>query len=325
MTILPWQQEEWQRIEAQMAGDSLPHGMLIVGPADSGKSIFTDALGKKLLCKGEQPPCGVCSQCHLLAAGSHPDLLLVAPEDSAQIKIDQIRGLTDWANQTAQQGGRKVCIINPADSLNIQASNALLKSLEEPPPGTYILLVTSQPMQLLPTLRSRCQRLECRLPGKDESLQWLRDHPDVEGDPELLLEIASGIPLRVVNAIDKEFLALRQALAAELLPLSAGDRSPLRAASELSRSDPEDVLNILYQLIADSIGYSMSGEQMNRNSDLKEQIRQFASRVPVLGRYELLDRVTGAKAILNGTSNANKQMLLEWVFLKVAQPARGLE
>lgn len=316
--ILPWQLPEWQRLDQQISDGRLPHALLLAGPAESGKKRFADALCRRLLCEQPDQVCGVCSQCRLIAAGTHPDLLEVTLEDSKQIKVDQIRDLSAWAWQTASQGGYKVCIINPAHALNVQGANALLKSLEEPPAKTVICLVSDQPARLLATLRSRCQRINCVIPGKHESLEWLRSQCEPATHVELLLEMAGGVPLRALSIMDEDFLSLRRQLADLLLPLSDGSGSPLAAAAKLAKADPNAVADILYQLIADSISYTQTRQQQLRNSDLSEVLVSFAAKSSLDLRYELLDRVTSAKRSLSGTSNANPQMLLEWIFLKMA-------
>ena len=125
--ILPWHQSTWQRVAEQIANDRLPHGLLITGPVDSGKQLLVDQLVQHLLCQGESPACGSCGQCNLLLAGTHPDLRAVGLEDSKQIRVEQIRDLIEWAMQTAQQGGRKVCVIDPADKMNQQSMRGCLR------------------------------------------------------------------------------------------------------------------------------------------------------------------------------------------------------
>ncbi len=120
--------------------------------------------------------------CHYVEVGQHPDLRIVEPVDVDEegivtptevIKIEAIRGLTQWSQRTSHRGGAKVGIIAPAEKMHPPTANALLKTLEEPPPGTYLLLVAHQPGRLLPTIASRCQRHAVALPHKDEALAWL--------------------------------------------------------------------------------------------------------------------------------------------------------
>lgn len=316
IALLPWQASSWQRVCAQIADGKMPHGILLAGPSESGKANFAAGLGAYLLCRGHDKPCGECRQCNLVAAGTHPDLLEVTLVDAKQIRIEQIRELIHWATQTSQQGGYKVCTINPADKLNIQSANALLKVLEEPPPNTLICLVSDQPTRLLPTLRSRCQRIDLGSPSQQEAVVWLQGQMDSSADVELLLGIADGMPLRVLNSIDEDYLKLRQELASHLVPLSEGVRSPIQVAALMAKEEVGRVLELLYQLVSDSIAFTLSGGKVIKNRDLSETIEQYSNLTSVADRYELLDHISEAQGQLNGTSNPNGQMLLEGVFVK---------
>lgn len=310
-TFLPWHQPQWDQIAQRIAQSKMPHALLITGPADSGKSLFLDALAGRLLCREGTEACGRCDQCHLLRAGTHPDMLEVTLEDSKQIKIDQIRDLTEWANQTSQQGGYKVCVIHPADKLNRQSANALLKSLEEPPARTLLCLSTDQPNRLLPTLRSRCQRIDLTLPSAGEAKQWLNGQ--VSGDVDMLLRVAGGLPLRVLSLIDDDYLALRKDVSSGLVSLLTGRVSPLVLAASLAKSPPELVLELIYLWLSDVIRMSLAGKPAVSNTDLLADLEACESNVSLERRFELLARVNSARAMMSSTSNANHQMMLEWL------------
>ena len=176
MTSYPWHEKVRQRIVHQYQNEKLAHALLFSGPTHLGKFDFACALSQLFLCStpGMFAHCGECAACHLLAAGTHPDFRLVQPEDSRQIKIEQIRELIGWLSQTAQRGGLKIVIINPAQQMNHQSANALLKCLEEPSANTLIFLVTPRPGSLLPTIRSRCQQYAFPTPENDVSMNWLQ-------------------------------------------------------------------------------------------------------------------------------------------------------
>lgn len=120
------------------------------------------------------------------------------------IKIDQIRALSQFVSQTAQQGGRKIIVLGPVEQLNIPAANALLKNLEEPAGDTVLILTTHAPGMVLPTIRSRCQILSMSVPDKATAVAWLTDLP--VDDAELLLELAGGAPLIVKEMLDGDYL-----------------------------------------------------------------------------------------------------------------------
>jgi DNA polymerase-3 subunit delta' len=197
----PWQEALWQ----QMAGrPQHAHAYLLHGPAGIGKRALAERLMASLLCQRPEglDACGQCKSCMLLAAGSHPDNYVLEPEEADKaIKVDQVRELVSFVVQTAQMGGRKVVLIEPVESMNINAANALLKSLEEPSGNTVLLLVSHQPSRLLPTVRSRCVQQACPLPSEAMSLAWLtRALPDcTQEERNELLVLAAGSPLAAVS------------------------------------------------------------------------------------------------------------------------------
>ena len=197
----PWQDGLWQ----QMAGrPQHAHAYLLHGPAGIGKRALAERLMALLLCRSpvNLNACGHCKSCLLLAAGSHPDNYILEPEEADKaIKVDQVRDLVSFVVQTAQLGGRKVVLIEPVESMNVNAANALLKSLEEPSGDTVLLLVSHQSSRLLPTIRSRCVQQACPLPSQAMSLQWLAGALPGSSEEERveLLTLAAGSPLAAVS------------------------------------------------------------------------------------------------------------------------------
>lgn len=192
--VFPWHQEQWQHLQSLRLRDRLPHALLICGPGGTGEGAFADALRAALLCCSDGArPCGACRGCRELAAGTHPDEIAVAPpEPGKAIGIDQIRALSSHLGLTSG-GSTKVARIEPAEAMTLAAANSLLKSLEEPPGNTVLLLVSERPGRLPATVRSRCQRIGFGLPARDTALEWLRN----EGvdSPETWLDRAGGAPL----------------------------------------------------------------------------------------------------------------------------------
>ncbi len=195
--LLPWQAHLWAQFSERRQH---AHAYLLHGPAGIGKRQLAELLRARLLCQSPQAgfACCQCKGCLLLAAGTHPDTFTLEPEEADKaIKVDQVRELVDFVVQTAQLGGRKVILLEPAEAMNINAANALLKSLEEPSGDTVLLLISHQPSRLLPTIKSRCVQQACPFPSEAQSLAWLAQSlPALSGEEHReLLALAAGSPL----------------------------------------------------------------------------------------------------------------------------------
>ena len=210
--IYPWQKNDWTRLQELCKRPA--HGLLFKGTKGIGKLDLAINFAQSLLC--QQPvvsgfACGNCPSCHWFEQGSHPDYRLLQPEvlsldgeesesgkkPSKQISVDQIRGLADFFGMTSHQGGRRVIIIHPAEAMNTNAANALLKSLEEPPPGLLFLLVSHKPQQLLPTILSRCLSFALPTPDAASVTRWLAEQG--VKNPAEALAISGFAPLQAVQ------------------------------------------------------------------------------------------------------------------------------
>lgn len=236
----PWQQRVYdQACEAIDAG-RLAHGLLFCGPANLGKRAVAERLAQRLLCQArgaDGEPCGHCRSCQFLAAGSHPDYNLISfvPNREGtrlrtEIVIEQIRALSEKLTLTPQYGGAQVAIIEPADAVNHAACNALLKTLEEPVPGRYLWLVTAHPARLPATIRSRCQKLEFRLPPQDEAVAWLSRQGHTESAAAEALQAARGHPGLADAWLRDGVLKLRREVATDLARLRRGESAALETA-----------------------------------------------------------------------------------------------
>lgn len=208
----PWHMPLWTALSEQ---PQHAHAYLFAGLPGVGKRRFASAFSAFLLCTEPQRglACERCRSCLLRKAGSHPDSLLIAPEEEGKaIRVDAIRQLGEFIAQTAQQGGRKVVVLHPAEAMNQNAANALLKSLEEPSRDTFLLLVSDQASRLLPTIRSRCRVQTLSTPAPAEALGWLaQELPDLDGDQHAaLLLMAGDAPLRALALHELDALTLRK-------------------------------------------------------------------------------------------------------------------
>ena len=201
--LLPWQTDAAG--EAIAARSTWPHALLLDGPRGLGKRILALNLARALLCEspGVQGfSCGRCASCRYVVAGQHPDLQLIEPfvvDEDGEVKaqdpipVDRIRALIEWVQLTSHRGHAKVAVIAPAESMNLAAANALLKTLEEPPPATYLILVSHQAGRVPATLRSRCRRMPAPRPTTEVAESWLTQQGVT--NPRFALAQAGGAPL----------------------------------------------------------------------------------------------------------------------------------
>jgi len=230
----------------------LPHALLIHGPQGVGKLALAEKIAQLLLCEARdaaRKPCGACEGCRWYAGGNHPDFRRLEPEalapqpdaaaqeeegeaparrgkPSLEIKIDQVRELADFLNIGSHRGGLRIALVHPAEEMNVNAANALLKALEEPPAGAVFLLVSHRPARLLPTIRSRCVALPVAIPPREAALRWL----SAQGmaDAERWLAYAGGAPLRALDYAGKAAVIERMLRA----PAPVEDRDELELLAE---------------------------------------------------------------------------------------------
>lgn len=238
-TLAPWQQRLYEQLITSEQAGRLGHGLLFAGPAGIGKRAVALRLARHLLCRGE--PAAAARSAHLIDAGTHPDLQLVSfiPNKSGEklrteIVIEQIRQLSQQLALTPQYGQAQVVVIDPAEAINTAAANALLKTLEEPAPGRYVLLLANEPARLPATIRSRCQTLELRLPPHDEALAWLAAQGHAVEVAAAALQAARGHPGLAEQWLAGEGWALRGEVARELEQLAAGRQSAAALATRWS-------------------------------------------------------------------------------------------
>ena len=163
--LLPWMTEEYEQLKSLHANNKLAHAYLFGGQQGLGKQFLASHFARNLLCSdvSDKQPCGQCRDCELIEAGTHPDLKLIQPENSNEIKIDQIRQVIEFVQQTSQRGGYQIVIIRPAEAMNINSANALLKIIEEPNDNTFFILIHNSNENILSTLKSRCLNFKISL------------------------------------------------------------------------------------------------------------------------------------------------------------------
>ena len=312
---LPWHQELWQSLQQRRAAGRLPHALLLMGPAGLGKGLFARRLARVLLCEApnaEGDACGQCRSCRLFLAGSHPDYSVVQPvEDSRIIKVDQVRDLCTFLGYTAQYGGYKIALLEPADRLNVNAANSLLKTLEEPPGAGLLLLVTAQPARLPATVRSRCQRLDFAPPPPTVAGSWLAARAGPDLDSATLLDVAGGAPLTALTYVDGERWQRRRELVECYDQVLAGRLDPIQAAESWARGDQAENLRWLIDWHTDLIRLKMNSTPPHlSNPDLRSVLRRWADLQPLRALFERWDAAVRLYTLCVNTQ-ASTPLLLE--------------
>lgn len=329
-TILPWHDSLWQQMLRCWQQNRFPHALLLCGAPGMGKAIFAQRLAEMLLCNHPQTEgqaCGHCKPCHLLRAKTHPDLLLVQPaEVGKQIAIDQIRSLIQFSTLTSNYGHYQIIIVNPAEAMNRNAANSLLKLLEEPPSSTLIMLISHQPMALLATIRSRCQRLDFSRPDHQVTQAWLRNQLPPRTNIPLLLNLSAQAPLATLALAEQENLTKRKALFEKLAELPSGQNDPVQLAEDWSKLEAVQILQWMLSWTMDIIRYATTHQaRYIINQDWQEVLQRFGKQLDIHQLFELLDLQSEAYRLVTGGANVKHQGLLESIaiaWVKIGKPFR---
>lgn len=208
----PWLLADGVALMERSRQGRLPHALLLSGINGIGKRVFAQWLAESLLCRKrtEQGACGECESCRQLLADSHPDYRKLVPEGAnAAIKVDPVRELVEWLQLTASQGSYRVALLEQADTLNRNAANSLLKTLEEPGDHAVLILSATRTGALPATIRSRCQKITLKLHDRPAAIQWLS--AQMEDAQTALLESGGG-PYVALEMQNEEFIAARRLL-----------------------------------------------------------------------------------------------------------------
>lgn len=303
------------------AAGRLPHALLCTGPAGLGKRLFAERLAQALLCEApaaDGSSCGTCRSCKVFAADSHPDCVRVEPaEEGKPIRVDQIRELTHFLNHTTRFGGYKVVLLLFAERMNLNAANSLLKTLEEPPAKSLLLLVTALPPRLPATVRSRCQFLVFAKPPLEKAVAWLAPQLGDNLDPGLLLNLAGGAPLGALAFAREERLAWRLKLFEDYCKVIGGEIDPVRVAENWIKEGAPEALCWLIAWHRDMITLKMAGEPSHLlNPDLQKPLRRLAETVTAEVLFARLDAATRLHAWC--ATQVNPQLMLEAFLGEVA-------
>lgn len=302
--LYPWQNESWQSLQSLRA--RLPNALLLKGAKGLGKLELAVIFAQALLCQKPTTsgmPCETCPACHWFEQNSHPDFRLIQPEalsqndnalspvaekkeskkkPSQEISVEQIRALAGFTNLSAHQGGRRVVIIHPAESMNTNSANALLKTLEEPTDQLLFILVTHKPQQLLPTILSRCLTLAIPIPPLEISTAWLT----AQGvkNPTTALAHTGYSPLQSLASTDAKEGS--QALSALLQALQKPhELDAIALTDSLQRVPATELVNFLAKWCYDLSSVQLTG-RVRYFAEQHEILNQLSSKTSLIQQLE---------------------------------------
>jgi DNA polymerase-3 subunit delta' len=317
-----WQERAWTEFEAALAGDRLSHAYLLEGPQGLGKLHLAFRMAARVLgaaWPAADPPIPL----------PHPDLLWITLEiddegkQRKQIGVQQIRDACAELAMTSHAGGWKVAVIWPAEQLNPNSANALLKTLEEPSPQTLLLLVRSRLDTLPATIASRCQRIRIAPPPPEEAVRWLEARGGKQ-DWRRVLALAGGAPLMALLLAEEQALELDIKCRSDMLGIMAQQQEPLEVAADWARRPLPVILRWLDVWTAELVRLKSAGEQPDVDADALRALQKALERIPLQRLFRYRDEIRSAMIRSDGAFNA--QMMMESLLLPWAEglaPVRG--
>lgn len=280
--IPPWLRAPWESLIRRGRDGRLPTGLLLHGAPGVGKALLSQALVQALLCQratGAEAACGECNACRSFVGGVHPEVLGLEPEEAGkEILIAAAREATDFLSLSGS-GNLRCVLIRPADAMNTNAANALLKTLEEPPPGAMLILEAAQPARLPATIRSRCQIVEIPTPGATDATQWLLGFADDARAVDEAYAASLGRPLAAREILTDPERMARWEQDREALSTLLGGQGISVMAGSLQRSLPESLIPRIQALLIAAQRLLVSGEPDAFGRQFpRDQLEGFARR-----------------------------------------------
>lgn len=310
-------------LKRALANNTLAHAYLFSGEAGVGKKLTALTLAAAVNCceAGPEGGCGACASCRKVAAGGHPDVRIVT-SDGGDIKIDQIRQVQADLALKPFEGVKKILIVDGAEGMNAASANAFLKTLEEPPGDALIVLITSMPQSLLPTIRSRCQEIRFLPLSRQKLAQALMQRRGLsEGDAWFLAALAGGsmgrgleMDIEQEKAFREEFITLWS----DLSMMSPGEVLAHAESLSKDRERLERLLDIGVELLRDAVVLHETGdEKFLVYGQGKELHRQWGERFPLQRMLTDIDLFAGSRALLDRRVSA--QLVTENLLMKLGR------
>jgi DNA polymerase-3 subunit delta' len=297
---VPWLEKDMAALRAAFEADRMPHALLIHEAPGAGGEWLANWTARMVLGTDKQ---------------AHPDWVKVHPiEDSKQIRIEQIRELGEELSLTSHQGGYKVGVISPADVLNRFAANALLKTLEEPPARTVLILVVTQPSRLPATILSRCQRIRIAAPDRAASVAWL-EATKGKGDWNALLDIVGDAPMLVAEGDAEGMVQIAAEVKRGLEDAVAGRSDPVATAERWSRAELPLRLRCFENWLTERIRIQAGSPAFLTELGAVTYLQRPRTVLNIRGLFELLDGVRDLVSALD--TPINRGLALETLFRRL--------
>jgi len=338
----PWLQTDWQKLTEYQQSQKIPHAIILTGKKGLAKRELASLWVKSLLCDSNSPeknysstlfPCQNCDSCLLFDAKTHPDYLLIEPEEVAKvIKVDQIREVVNFVSLTRSRGQYRIILISPAENMNSNAANSLLKTLEEPAANTKLILTSSNIQQLPATIRSRCQLFPVTPPKSDELEQYLVESQQISADEmRIALSISENSPVDAEFYVNSSVTSLNNDLLNDWQSLADGSVNPSKIAEKWLKQSTNIPLKLVYTWIVDMIRYQSIRAQAADNNyhtghfyqGNNKTLESLALKIPVKRLFSLYDKAV--ELIKLERSSLNKQIQLESLLIQwslVAQSSK---
>lgn len=323
-------------LEHSIKNNELAHAYLIAGPPHIGKMTLAIDFAQAINCEGTQPPCKECQACRKIAGRKHADVVIInntedgsaGSKTHSEISIDEIRELQHSANLPPYEGKRKIFIINGAERLSNEAANCLLKTLEEPPPHVIITLLTSNEPMVLPTIVSRCQRLELKPLPHDDICKILIGYYKLDSQKaKLLANLAQGCPGWAINAaLDNTALVQRAQFIKDmfaLLEATWGERLAYAAKLGDSRIVAEEIFKTWLVCWRDIMLIKNGYKEAVASSDYLEILERVSQKVTLVEMRNFINILI--KSLSYIASNANLRLVIEVALLNMPKTGKIAE
>jgi DNA polymerase-3 subunit delta' len=319
---LPWLAPQMAALRAARRSDHLPHAVLLQEAPGSGGLRLAQWFAQLVFCRQPAAPCGECGECRRVLRNEHPDLRVISfYEDpktgkvTTQIRVDQIRDLVEELALTSHGSQGTVVVIHPADAMNVNALNSLLKTLEEPRRGVFIVLVSAASSRLPATVRSRCQRMTIRAPSREQTLAWLEGQQPSPDWPAVL-DVTGNAPLDALAADPAATRALRDEVWQSLAEARSGTLDVPGTADRWARTELPGLLGCIENYLTSRIlaRYAQTGQNLELRGATHLPARDLDINIPAV--FEVLDGLRELR--LMASTPINKALALEQLLWRLS-------